>query len=125
MEKKFTRRVLIIGDGSLFDEGLRHLLAGRTSLEVSTAAYSTDGAFLQQFEEQRPDVVVLFEGGPLSVKQVFDLVGDMPGLTTLRVITVMADTNTVEIYEKQQITAVQSNTLFSLIQQGKLPEDSP
>ncbi|MEK7323790.1 MAG: hypothetical protein AAB217_00875 [Chloroflexota bacterium] len=109
----------------MFDEGLRHLLADKTSLEVSTAAYSTDSAFLQQFEEQRPDVVVLFEGGPLSVKQVFDLVGDMPGLTALRVITVMAETSTVEIYEKQQFTAVQSNTLFSLIHQGKSPEDSP
>ncbi len=116
---------MVIGDGSLFDEGLRHLLADKTSLKVSTAAYSTDSAFLQQFQEQRPEVVVLFEGGPLSVKRVFDLVGDMPGLTILRVIIVMVESSTIEIYEKQQITAVQSNTLFSLIQQGKSPEGSP
>ena len=109
----------------MFDEGLRHLLADKTSLEVSTVAYNTDSAFLQNFLEKRPEVVVLFEGGPLSVKRVFDLVGDVPGLTTLRVITVMAESSTVEIYEKQQITAVQSNTLFSLIQQGKSPEGSP
>lgn len=109
----------------MFDEGLRHLLADKTSLEVSTVAYSTDSAFLQLFLERRPEVVVLFEGGLLSVKRVFDLVGDAPGLTILRVIIVMAESSTVEIYEKQQITAVQSNILFSLIQQGKSPEGSP
>jgi DNA-binding NarL/FixJ family response regulator len=129
MDNQTTKRVMIVGSGSLFDEGLMQLLADKTSLEVSRLAYSTDSAFLQYFQEQRPEVVVLFEGGPLGVKRVFDLIGDTPGLTTLRVITVMAESSTVEIHqnrrETQQVQAVKSDVFFSLIQQSKSPEDSP
>jgi hypothetical protein len=129
MDNQSTKRVMIVGRGSLFDEGLMQLLADKTSLELSRVAYSTDSAFLQHFQEQRPEVVVLFEGGPLGVKRLFDLVDSVPGLTTLRVITVMAETSTVEIHESQhemqQVQAVQSSIFFSLIQQGKSPEGSP
>ena len=108
MEKKLAQRVLIVGSGSLFDEGLRHLLLREQAhLEVSSVIYRSDADFLQHVLHQLPTVVVLFEGGPLSVSRVFELMGDIPDMaTTLRVITILAETSAVEVYEHEQTTTV-------------------
>ncbi len=125
MEKKTVRRVLIVGDGTLFDEGLNHLLVEKAYLKVSHITFNTASDFSQHFLELRPDVVVLFQGGPLSVSRVFELLKEVPDLATFRVMTVMAETNTVELYEKQQVTNVGTNDLCSLIQQNVFDESRP
>ncbi len=124
MGKKIAQRVLIVGSGSLFDEGLRHLLLREQAhLEVSSVIYMSDADFLQHVFTQRPTVIVLFEGGPLSVSRVFELIGDIPGMaTTLRVITVLAETSAVEVYEHQQVTTIttaRGGDFIDLIEQNE------
>lgn len=124
MEKKLAQRVLIVGSGSLFDEGLRHLLLREQArLEVSSVIYRSDADFLQHVFTQRPTVIVLFEDGPLSVSRVFELVGDIPGMAaTLRVITIMAETSVVEVYEHEQMTTVattRGGDFIDLIEQNE------
>jgi hypothetical protein len=130
MEKKLAQRVLIVGSGSLFDEGLRYLLLREQArLEVSSVIYRSDADFLQHVFTQRPTVIVLFEGGPLSVSRVFELVGDIPGMaTTLRVITVMAETSMVEVYEHEQMTTVattRGGDFIDLIEQNEPDTSNP
>ena len=125
MKKKSARRVLIVGNGSLFDEGLSHLLEDKAFLEVSYMTSGNHSDFLQYFREVRPEVVVLFQGNPLSVSRVFELLKDAPNVATLRVITVMVETNTIELYEKHQVANVGTNDLCSLIQQNVSDESSP
>ena len=114
------QRVLIVGKGNLFDQGLRRLLSQeQTGLEVLSIIYTNEGDVLQRLLEWRPTVVVLFEGGPLTVSRVFELNNKAGGLATMRVITVLTGTNTVEVYERQQISAIGSGELFELIGHGK------
>ncbi len=125
MGKKLAQRVLIVGSGSLFDEGLRRLLLReQPHLEVSSVIYRNDADFLQHVLQQLPTVVVLFEGGPLSVRRVFELMGDIPGITTtLRVITVLAETSAVEVYEHEQTTTVattRGGDFIDLIERNEL-----
>ncbi len=124
MGKKLAQRVLIVGSGSLFDEGLRYLLLREQArLEVSSVIYKGEADFLQHVFTQRPTVIVLFEDGPLSVSRVFELIGDIPGMaTTLRVITVLAETSVVEVYEHEQMTTVataRSGDFIDLIEQNE------
>ncbi len=116
MEKKPVNRVLIVGDGSLFDEGLNSLLLNRTCLEVSRITYVDESIFLEQFLYERPEVIVLFEGSPLTVNRILELVKDIPDLAALRIITVLADTSAVELYERQPIMAARSDDLLALFQ---------
>ena len=125
MEEKLAQRVLIVGSGSLFDEGLRHLLLReQVHLEVSSVIYISDADFLRHVLHQLPTVVVLFEGGPLSVSRVFELISDVPGMaTTLRVITVLAEISAVEVYEHEQTTTfvtTRGSDFIDLIEQNEL-----
>ena len=112
------RRMLIVGNGSLFDEGLEKLLSSEHGLEVSRITYTDDAEFLQQFLRTLPEVVVLFEGGSLTVSQLFELVKDVP-IPNLQVVTVLADTSTVEMYAKRQITAVNGEDFLDLVRSTK------
>ena len=123
MRKKLTQRVLIVGSGSLFDEGLRSLLLREQAhLEVSSVIYTNGADFLQHVLHQLPTVIVLFENGPLSVSRVFELIGDVPGMATPRVITVLAETSAVEVYEQQQMTTIttaRADDFIDLIEQNE------
>ena len=117
--KKEPVHVLILGDGSLFDEGLRTLLAHKDGIVVSNLAYSDDLTFVQEFLREWPEVLVLFEGGPLNVSRVFELIEDVPGLTNLRVITVLSDNN-ISVYEKLKVSATHVDGFITLIRQNTL-----
>lgn len=118
--KRRIQRVLIVGSDSLLDEGLQRLLEGGTSrVGVSSVAYSDNSEFVRQVLHLRPTVIVLFEGGPLSVGRVFELINDLPNLPIPRVITVLADSSTVDVYEKRQITVEGSDALLKLIDKNK------
>ncbi len=127
MRKKLAQRVLIVGSGSLFDEGLRHLLLReQAQLEVSSVIYVNDADFLQHVLYQLPTVIVLFEGGPLSVSRVFELIRDVPGMATPRVITVLAEISAVEVHEQQQVTTIattRGGDFIDLIEQNE-PDES-
>lgn len=115
MEKPASR-ILIVGSGTLFDEGLSRLLALKSPLEVFSITYTDDEAFLESFARYQPETIVLFEGGPLSISRVFDLLRDIPNPVNWQVITVLADTNTVDVFKKQQVVARGSDDLLTLIQ---------
>ncbi|MBI3241059.1 MAG: hypothetical protein HYZ49_02045 [Chloroflexi bacterium] len=112
--RKFTSRVLIVGSGSLADEGLEKLLAGKSGLELLHVTYTDDATFLHQFSQFQPEVVVLFEGSPLTVSRLFELTKEI-SVSDLRVITVLAQTNTVEMYAKRQITVGGSKDFLALV----------
>ena len=117
MRQKSTRRVLIVGNGSLFDEGLMSLLARETQLEVSSLTCTDEAEFLQHFDRERPEAIFLFEGSSLSVSRIFELIADLPDVPALRVITVLSEESKIEVYEKQHFTAVWSDDLVSLLRQ--------
>jgi DNA-binding NarL/FixJ family response regulator len=111
--RQAIRRVLIVQSGSLFDEGLESMLTQQTDFQVIGVHYSDDARFLLTMQREHPDVILLFEDSPLEARRVFDLLEAAP----LRVITVRSGGNCLEMYERQAITAAQSQDLFALIRQ--------
>ena len=114
------RRVLIVQSGSLFDEGLESMLTQQTDFQVIGVHYSDDARFLLTMQREHPDVILLFEDGPLEARRVLDLLDlleDAPTAAPLRVITVRSGGNSLEMYARQAITTAQSQDLFALIRQ--------
>lgn len=111
--------MLIVAGGSLFDEGIKSLLRRERDLEVTSVSYTDDSAFSQEVLLKQPEVVILFEGGSLGVSRVFELIKEIPHLVAMRVITILSDSSTIEMYEKQQISASRSDTLLALIRHSR------
>ena len=99
LQSNFTQeRVFIVGDGSLFDEGITHLLTHGTNLLVSHATYSDDLAFLNIIESDRPDVILVNESGSLGTKRILDLVLPHPIVMGLRIVVVRLRNNEIDVY---------------------------
>jgi len=111
MPKETARRVLIVQSGSLFDEGLESMLTRQTDFQVIGVHYSDDARFLLTMQREHPDVILLFEDGPLEARRVLDLLEAAP----LRVITLSASRASLELYERQVIPTAHIQDLFAFI----------
>lgn len=116
--KTSTRRVMIVGSGSLLDEGVERLLRSRESIQVSGIVYSDDTSFLQDVSDMRPDVILLNEAGPLDSLRILELLKNIPTLASLRVVKVRTEDNTIDLYERRRVVATHSNDLLDLIRSG-------
>lgn len=94
------QRVFVVGEGSLFDEGVTQLLAQETNLLVSRATYSDDPAFLNQIESDRPDVILVCESGSLDSARILALVSSHPKTRGLPVVVTRLDNNMLNVYAR-------------------------
>jgi len=100
LQSDFTQqRVFIVGDGSLFDEGITHLLAYETDLLVSHATYSKDLAFLNMIKSDQPDVILVSETGSLDSAHIIDSVLSYPIVIGLCIVVVRLYNNVIDVYE--------------------------
>ena len=53
--------VYILGNGSMLDEGVTHVLSSRTKLRVWGRQYQDDTTFLKDVSLARPDVILVNE----------------------------------------------------------------
>ena len=111
--------VLIVGNGSLLDEGVESILKRQGDVRVSGIAYADDTAFLQDVSNMRPDVILLNERSPLTPQRILELLADNPMLATLQVIVVRPDDNTIDVYERQRVTARRVADLVHLIRRER------
>ena len=109
-------RVIVVGASSLFEEGVTKLLAEEPNLQVSSITYIDDITLLQEISHAQPDMVVLNEARLLdSVRTVELLMKILEDLTNSQVIVIRPDSNTIDIYEKREITAYEGADLLALI----------
>ena len=116
---KPRQRVLLIKSGSLQDEGVESLLRQEIDLQVSGITPTDETTLLGDIERVRPDVILLNEVEPSDATRIFAL---LQGTPAVRMFVVRLNTNTIDVYQKQQIRDVQSNDLLALIRGG---EDRP
>ena len=118
MEKqnKAARRVFIVQSGSVLEDSVESLLSQQPDLQVVSVRYVGDPEFVLAALGERPNVIVLFEGSRLSAGRVFDL---LPGTASqaLRVITVCSKSSALDVYDRQRLTAFQSQDLFAFVRQ--------
>lgn len=115
-ENRVNRRVLVMENGSLFDEAMKALLTDDTGLTVSGVAYADETTFLNDVSRMCPDVIVLNDAGPLDTAQLCKLLDHIPAREALWVIVVRSDDNMIDLYKKQSVVTSQSHDLLALIQ---------
>ena len=110
-----SRRVLMVGIGSLLEEGVVSLLAQEQDVLVWNINYADEGTFVQDVLSTRPDVIVFHEAGVLDSDRIFDLLRAIPTLETLRVIILRSSSTAMDLYEKRTINATDSRGLLALV----------
>jgi hypothetical protein len=94
------QHILIIGDGSIFDEGVTNLMAQGVNMPVSHVTYSDDLVFLNSIETTRPDIILVNESGPLVSERILDLISSHSMMMTLLIIIVRLGNSTIDVYDQ-------------------------
>lgn len=94
------KRVFIVGNGSLFDEGITELLARGTSLRVSHMVYSDDIAFLNIIKMDQPDVILVCESDTLDTERILDSISIDPIMIGLCIFVVRLSNPVIDVYER-------------------------
>jgi hypothetical protein len=115
MQEKPSRRVLVIGRGSVMDEGIRGLLMSELSLQIATASSVDLATYIKAFGTRVPDVIVTSESNPLDWTGISELLHRISPTEMLRVIIVRLEDNTLEVYDKQSLKMTRNEDLISLI----------
>lgn len=99
------KQVFIVGDGSLFDEGLARLLTRAASLTVSHVVYSDEIAFLNSIKRHQPEAILLCESGTLDTEQILDAISTDPLLIGLCILVVRLSDPVIDIYKRPTLKA--------------------
>ncbi len=107
MKTNFTQQhVLVVGDGTLFDESVISLLTTHgTGLLVSHAIYSDDQAVLNTIKEDHPDVILVSESRALDITHLLDLVSSDRTAMALPVVVARFNANVIDVYQQPSLTA--------------------
>ena len=98
-ENLAEKHVLIVGEGSLLDEGIAQILTQESDLFVSRATYSDELAFVNMVNGDQPDVILVCESGALNTKLIIDLVSSQIPLMGLLII-IRLNNNVIEMFAK-------------------------
>jgi DNA-binding NarL/FixJ family response regulator len=107
--------VLVIGSGTLFDEGLRGLLARQDGVRVSGTIHTDTPALLHQISHTQPDTIVISQIESASLSHVCEWLQKSPAPGALRVIVVRADDNAIDVYEKRTVVAAQHDDFITIV----------
>ena len=114
-KNKPRRRVLVVGFGSLLEQGVQSLLAQEPEVQVWEVKYTDEVAFLLDVVQTRPDVILFHETGALDSDRIFDLLRAIPTRETLRVIILRSSSPVIDVYEKRTIAATGARHFLSLV----------
>jgi hypothetical protein len=101
-----SQQVLIVGDGSLFHEGVTRLLNREASLQVSHVLYAPPArAFLAKIKWEWPVVILGIESETLDANSVLGLVSSRrvhqyPLLLRARIVFVRLSNNLIDVYAR-------------------------
>lgn len=93
-------RVLIVSNKGLMGAGLQRLLAVEPSLVVTNCLPGSEASLISAIWRFLPDIVVLVSTEAVSPARILDL---LPDYGRLRIILVSLTSNTIEVYNRQQI----------------------
>jgi hypothetical protein len=112
-DPNFTQQhVIIVGEDSLFDEGVTNLLAQQTDLLLSRAIFSDERVFLDTVKQELPDVILVCESGSLDAARILDLVSSQVLLMRLLLVVIVVirlHNNVIDVYERPKIVAGKIN----------------
>lgn len=99
------KHVFIVGNGSLFDEGIVELLIGGSRLMVSHIIYPDDGTLLEAVKRDQPDAILICETANLEIEKIIDSISIDPIAIGLCILAVRLSNPVIEVYEKPILNA--------------------
>lgn len=99
------QHLLVVGDGSLLDVGITHLLRHGTDLRISHATYSGDPFFLNGIAQAQPDMILVSESSAFGVDHILDLFSSHLIVKGLPVVVVRRRENMIDVYENPTFVA--------------------
>ena len=100
------QRIFIVGNGSLFDEGLAKIVRFSTTLRVSHIVFSNEDVLLNLIERKQPDMILLSESGGLDIEQILEAITVNTLIIGLCIFVVHLGNFTMDAYERPD-TAVE------------------
>jgi hypothetical protein len=94
------QKIFVVGDGSVFDEGVSHLLKNKTDLLVSHAIYSEDLSFLENIKSEQPEMILVNDSGSLNVERILEFTLSQLLIMDLRIVVVQLRDSVIDIYER-------------------------
>ena len=113
------QRVFIVGDNSLFEEGIAKLLVLGAGLSVTGRKYTDDLYFLEAVSQHKPDVILLNESMQVDSTHILNLIFSTPSLTPVYVVIVRLGSSIVDVYEMPKRFAVTKGDELVAVVQGK------
>ena len=95
------KHLMVVGNGSLFDDGITHLLVHQTNLRVSRTKYTNTLALIKEVEHQQPNLIVLVEGEKETEHQALQAISMAIPSAEMLVARLSLATNQVKLYEKR------------------------
>ena len=92
--------IFIVGNGSLFDDGLAKIVRFSTTLRVSHIIYSNEAALLNLIKREQPDMILLTELGVLDIDQILDSISINTLIIGLCIFVVHLGNFTIDAYER-------------------------
>ena len=90
------KRVFIVGEGALLDDGITQLLEHKTNSLVSRAVYSDENAI----KSNQSDAILICESGSVDTSHILNFISS-PGMATLLLIMIIRlRNNVIDIYAR-------------------------
>lgn len=105
LPSKSTQHVVVVGDGSLLDEGITQLLRQGADLLISHAIYSDDHFFLNSIEQAQPDMILVSESGAFGVEHILYLFSSHLIVKGLPIVVVRRCESMLDVYENPTFVA--------------------
>ena len=109
-----TQRVLVIDNRTIMGAGVETLLSTSTKLQVIGTKPQNEDDLVRDVWQFSPDVIILNHQSELT--NPVRLLSLLNNYRSFRLIGVSEDDNTMEIYEKRQVTASHRSDLATAVQ---------
>jgi DNA-binding NarL/FixJ family response regulator len=104
-------RVLVIDNQGIMGAGMEKLLAGDQALEVIGVATLNEQTLVQEIWQLQPDTIILtLESEVINPYRLLEVLQDYGHL---RIILASVNSNVMDIYDRQQITANNPGSLIA------------
>jgi chemotaxis response regulator CheB len=104
-----VNRVLIVDNQGIMGAGLERLLSEEPSLEVLGITTKSETTLIKEIWHLQPDIIILtVESQGINPTRLMNLLSDF---TSLRIILVSMTSNVFEVYDRQQISTIDRNSL--------------
>ena len=116
------QRVCIVGEDSLFEEGIKNLLTLGTDLSISNVKYTDDSSLMKSINEAKPDVILLSESILPDHAHILEMLLSNQTLTAMFAIVIRLSSSVVDVYNMPKRFAITKSDELVAVVQGNFIE---